>query len=210
MSQLFASGGQSIGSSASASVLPMNIQGWFPLGLTSLSPCCPRDSQDSSPTPQFESISSSVLSFLYGPTLTSIHDHWKTIALTIQTFVGKVMSLLFNMLSRSAMGFSSKEQASFNFMTAVTIHNDFGAQENKICRCFDCFPIYLPWSDGIKCRDLSFSNIEFQANFFTLFFHPQEALWFLFTFCHSHCLSWLMSFRKLLYFMLWGPRRKWR
>ena len=41
------------------------------------SPCCPRDSQDSSPTPQFKSINSSVLSFLYGPTLTSIHDYWK-------------------------------------------------------------------------------------------------------------------------------------
>ena len=41
-----------------------------------------------------------MLSFLYTPTLTSIHDHWKTIALTRQTFVGKVMALLFNMLSR--------------------------------------------------------------------------------------------------------------
>ena len=41
------------------------------------SPCSPRDSQESSPTPQFKSINSSVLSFLYCPTLTSIHDHWK-------------------------------------------------------------------------------------------------------------------------------------
>ena len=41
------------------------------------SPCCPRDSQESSPTPQFESINSSALSFFYGPTLTSIHDYWK-------------------------------------------------------------------------------------------------------------------------------------
>ena len=49
---------------------------------------------------QFKSINSSVLSFLYSPTLTSIHDSWKTIALTRRTFVGKVMSLLFNMLSR--------------------------------------------------------------------------------------------------------------
>ena len=44
VSQLFPSGGQSIGASASASVLPMNIQGWFPLGLTGWSSCCPRDS----------------------------------------------------------------------------------------------------------------------------------------------------------------------
>ena len=41
------------------------------------SPCCPRDSRESSPTPQFKSINSSVLSFHYGPTLTSIHDYWK-------------------------------------------------------------------------------------------------------------------------------------
>ena len=64
------------------------------------SPCSPRDSQDSSPTPQFKHINSSALSLLHSPTLTSIHDYWKTIALTRQTFVGKVMSLLFNMLSR--------------------------------------------------------------------------------------------------------------
>ena len=53
------------------------IQGWFPLGLTVWSPCCSRYSQESSPVPQFESISSSVLSLLYGPTLTSIPDYWK-------------------------------------------------------------------------------------------------------------------------------------
>ena len=63
------------------------------------SPCSPRDSQESSPTPQFKSINSSALSFLYSPTLTSIHDYWKDIALTRWTFVGKVMSLLYNMLS---------------------------------------------------------------------------------------------------------------
>jgi len=76
--QLFASGGQSIRVSVSASVLPVNIQGWFPLELTGVwSPCCPRDSQESSPTPQFKSINSSALSLLYGPTLTSLHDYWK-------------------------------------------------------------------------------------------------------------------------------------
>ena len=54
----------------------------------------------SSPTPQFKSIISLALSLLYGPTLTSICDYWKTIALTLQVFVSKVMFLLFNMLSR--------------------------------------------------------------------------------------------------------------
>ena len=69
------------------------------------SPCCPRDSRESSPTPQFKSISSLALSFLYSATLTSIHDHGKAIALTRWTFVGKVMSLLFNMLSRLVIAF---------------------------------------------------------------------------------------------------------
>ena len=64
------------------------------------SPCNPRDSQESFPTPQFNSINFLVLRFLYNPTLTPIHDYWKTIALTRWTFVGKVMSLLFNMLSK--------------------------------------------------------------------------------------------------------------
>ena len=64
MSQFFASGGQSIGVSASASVLSMNIQDWFPLGLTGLISLQSRDSQESSPTPQFKSINSSALSFL--------------------------------------------------------------------------------------------------------------------------------------------------
>ena len=77
MSQLFAWGSQSIGVSASTSVLPMNIQEWSLLGWMVGSPCSPKDSQESSPTPQFKSFSSSALSFLYSPTLTSIHDHWK-------------------------------------------------------------------------------------------------------------------------------------
>ena len=77
MSQLFTSGGQSIGVSASTSVFPMNIQDWFPLDGLVGSPCSPRDSQESSPTPQLKSINSSALSLLHSPTLTSIHDHWK-------------------------------------------------------------------------------------------------------------------------------------
>ena len=64
------------------------------------SPCSSRDSQESSPTPQCKSINSSVLSFLYGPVLASIHDYLKPIALTRWNFVSKRMSLLFNMLSR--------------------------------------------------------------------------------------------------------------
>ena len=64
-----------------------------------------RDSQESSPTPQFKSINSSALSFLYSPTLTSIHTTGKTIAVTRWTFVVKVMSLLLNMLSTLVITF---------------------------------------------------------------------------------------------------------
>ena len=73
MSWLFSSGGQSVGASASASVLPMNNQHLFPLGLTGLISL--EDCQESPPTTQFKSINSLVLSLLYGPILTSIHDY---------------------------------------------------------------------------------------------------------------------------------------
>ena len=86
MSRLFTSGGQSIGASASASALLMNIQSWHPVGLTGLISYCPRDSQESSPTPQFKGTNSLAFSLLYGPTLTSIMTTGKTIALTRQTF----------------------------------------------------------------------------------------------------------------------------
>ena len=77
ISQFFASGDQSIGVSASTSVLSMNTQDWPPLGWTGWISCSPRDSQKSSPTQQFKSINFSALSFLYSPTLTSIHDQRK-------------------------------------------------------------------------------------------------------------------------------------
>ena len=76
------------------------------------SPCSPRDSQESSPAPQFRSINSLALSFLHSPALTSIHDYWKNcgfLALTRWTFVGKVMSLLFNMLSQLVIAFLPRD-----------------------------------------------------------------------------------------------------
>ena len=78
MSQLFSWGGQSIGVSASTSVLPMNTQDWFPLGWTGWIPLQSKGLQESSPMPQFKSINFSALSFLHSPILTSIHDHWKS------------------------------------------------------------------------------------------------------------------------------------
>ena len=77
MSQFFTPSDQIIGVSASASVLPMNIQDWFPLGLTGLISVLSKDSQGSSPASQFEGISSLALSLLYVPILRSVHDYWK-------------------------------------------------------------------------------------------------------------------------------------
>ena len=78
MSWLFTSGGQSIGASASATVLAMNIQGSFPLGLTGwISLESKGLSRESSLAPQFDGISSSVLSLFYCTALTSVHDYWK-------------------------------------------------------------------------------------------------------------------------------------
>ena len=77
MSQFFASGGQSFGVSTSASVLPMNIQDWFPLGLTGGISLQSKGLSRSSPTPQFKSINSLALSFLYSLTLISIFHIWK-------------------------------------------------------------------------------------------------------------------------------------
>ena len=143
--------------SFSFSISPSND--FLPDGLVG-SPCSPRDSQESSPTPQFKSIISSAHSFLYSPTLTSIHDYWITIALIRRTFVDKVMSLLFNTLSRLALTFLPRSKrlliSWLQSPSAVILE----PRKNKGSHCFHCFPIYLPWSDGTRCHDLSFLNVE--------------------------------------------------
>ena len=77
MSQFFASGGHSIRVSAPASVLPMSIRGWFPLWLTGLISLQSKRLSRISSAITVQSINSSVLSFIYGPTLTSIYDDWR-------------------------------------------------------------------------------------------------------------------------------------
>ena len=104
MSQLFASGDRSIGVSASTSVLPMLRTDLLYDGLVG-SPCSPRDSQESSPTRQFKSINSLLLNFLIAQLSYLYMTTGKTIALTRWTFVGKVMSQLFNTLSRLVTAF---------------------------------------------------------------------------------------------------------
>ena len=124
------------------------------------SPCSPRDSQESSPTPQFKSINSLALSLLYSPTLTSIHDYWKKQALTRWTFVGKVMSLFLNMMSRLVMTFLPRSKCLLiswlQSPSAVILE-----PPNLSLLLFPLFPHLLPRSNGTGCHNLSFLNVEF-------------------------------------------------
>ena len=90
------------------------------------------------------------------------------IVLTIQTFVGKMMSLLFHTLSRFVITFFSKKQGSYDAVASVTICSDSGARENKICHCFHCCPMYLQWSEWTRCYDLHFWMLNYKAVFLTL------------------------------------------
>ena len=108
---------------------------------------------------QFKSINCSVLSFLYSPTLTSIHDYWKNHSLTRWNFVGKVMSLLFNMLSKLVIAFLSRSK--YLLISWLQSASAVILEPKKIvCHCFHYFPIYLPWRDGTRFHDLSFLNVE--------------------------------------------------
>ena len=151
-SQFFTSGGQSIGLSASTSVLPMNTQDWFPLGWSG-----------------WISLQSKGLSRVFSNTTVQNHQFFgiqvslttgKTITLTRRTFVGKVMSLLFNMLSRLAITFLPRcKHLLISWLqspSAVILE----PPKNKVCHCFHCFPIYFPWSDGTGCHNLTFLNVE--------------------------------------------------
>jgi len=85
----------------------------------------------------------------------------KTIALTRRTFVGKVMFLLLNMLSRLVITFLPRSKHLLISWLQSPSAVIFGAQKNKVWHCFHCFPIYFPWSDGTRCHDLSFLNVKF-------------------------------------------------
>ena len=69
-------------------------------------------------------------------------------------------------------------------MAAITIFSDFEAQKNKVCQCFHCFPIYLPWSDGTRCHDLSYLNTVFffLFNFTILYWFCHISKWI----CHRY------------------------
>ena len=159
VSQFFSSGGQSIGVSASGSVLPMNIQDWFPLGWTgwiSLQSKGLSRVQHHSSKASILWHSDFFIVQLSHPYMTT----GKTIALARWTFVSKVMSLLFNMLSSLVITFLPRSKCLLISWLQSPFAVIFGAFQNKVCHSFHCFPIYLPWSDGTGCHDLSFLNVE--------------------------------------------------
>ena len=126
------------------------------------SPCSPRDSQESSPTPQFKSINSLVLSFLskerkkiflflskkiFFLLVQLSHPYMttrKTISLTKWIFVGKVMSLLFNMLSRLVIAFLPRSKGLLISWLQSPSAVILEPPQNKVSHCFHCFSIYLP------------------------------------------------------------------
>ena len=102
----------------------------------------------------------------------------KIIALISQPFVGQVMSLLFNILSRVVIAFLPRSKCLL--ISWLQSPSAVILEPKKIKSVsFHCLPIYLPWNDRTECHDLLFLNVEFSAKFFTLIFHFQ----FLFTFC---------------------------
>ena len=100
----------------------------------------------------------------------------KIIALTIRTFASKVMSLLFNTLSRFVIAFL-QERSKHLLISWLQSPSAMILEPKKIksLTVFIVSPSYLPWKDGTRCHDLSFLNVEFYANFFTLlfYFHPE-------------------------------------
>ena len=110
-------------------------------------PCSPRDIQQSSPTPQLESINSLALSLF---TVHLSHPYMtigKTIALTVWISVGTVRSLLFNMVSRLVIAFLPRSKCLLISWLQSPSAVILEPPQNKVCHCFHCFPTYLPWSD---------------------------------------------------------------
>ena len=166
LSWLFASGSQSIGASASVTVLLMNIQDWFPLGLIGLISL-----QSSRLSRVFSSTTSWKHQFFSAhPSLWSNYHIWymttrKTIALTIQPFVSKVISLLFNWLSRFVIVFLPKSTCLLISWLQLPSTVILESKERKSDTA-STFSSCICRSYGIGCHGLSSLNVEFQASFF--------------------------------------------
>ena len=153
----------------------MNIQDWFPLGSTDLISLLSKGL--TRVFSQHHSLKTSVLwhSVFFMVQLSHLYiTTGKIIALTIQTFVDKVMSLIFNTLSRVVIAFLPRSKCLFiswlGSPSAVIL------EPKKISlslHCFRCFPIYFaPWSDGAECHDLSVLNVASSVTQSYLFVSP--------------------------------------
>ena len=143
MSLHFASGSQSIGASASASVLPVNIQNLFPLGLIGLISLLSKGLSRVFLRIELESINSLVFSLVMVQLSHPYITTGKTIALTIWTFVNTVVSLVFNMLSRFVIAFLPRSKCLL--ISWLQSPPTLISELKKIkSHCFHCFPIYLP------------------------------------------------------------------
>ena len=159
MSQLFARGGQSIGVSASASVLPVIIQCWFPLGSTGLISLLAKGlSGVFSITTVWRHPFFDIL-LLYGLALTTVHDHWEDYidCLDFMNTGLDYMDIFWQsnisgfQLFRFVIQFRAKKQ-----LSGCSHHLQWvGAQEEEICHYFHISPFYLPCSNGARCHDLS-------------------------------------------------------
>ena len=162
MSQFFTSGGQSIGVSASASVLPMNIQDWLPLGLTGWISLQSKGlsrffSNTTFQKHQFLWCSAFFIVQLSHPYMTT----GKTIALTRWNFVGKVMSLLFNMLSMVIAFLPRSKHLLISWLqspSAVILEPP--TPKNRVCHCFHCFHKVM----GLDAMILVFWMLSFKPN----------------------------------------------
>ena len=159
MSQLFASGGQSIAVSASTSILPMNTQDWFPLGWTGWI-----SSQSKGLSRVFSNTAIRKHQFFSAQLSSQSNSHihtWlttgKTIALTRRTFVDNVMSLLLNILSRLVITFLPRSK---RFLISWLQSPSAAVLEPKKIKSATVSTVYFPWSDGTRCHDLSLLNVE--------------------------------------------------
>ena len=160
-SGLFASGDQSIG--ASALVLTMNIQGWFPLGLTGFLSLQSRDSQESPPAPPFDSISSSVLSLLCSPLShpytttgkTIWENHW------LHGHLLAKWCLCFLICGLGLSQFLFQRASTFWFRGCSHCPQWFWSPRKENLSLHPLSPFYLPQNNRIRCHDLSFLNVGF-------------------------------------------------
>ena len=172
MSWLFASGGQSIGTSVS--VLPMNIQGWVPSGLTDSSSLQCKELSSLLQHHNSKALilwhSALFIVWLSHPYLTT----GKTVALTLWTFIDKVVSLLFNTLSRFVIVFLPRSKHLLISWLQSPSALILKPRKLKSVTASTFSSFYLLWSYGTGCHDLNFSDVEFQVSFFTPLFHPHE------------------------------------